>query len=169
MDDQIAIALISGGVSLLSAFGSIILKDRLDRRQRESPTPGSAQQAAPAAPDTPRQRPSRLDASPLFVAVLAIAAGYSLGALRPPALIAIIVVGAIFSTPFVLLWRHLREASPLRNLRYQLEVIALWAGALVGASSTLHGRGLLQTCVIGLVASMMIGGVTLHLTRRPDG
>lgn len=162
MDGQLGVAIVSGAVSVVSAFGSILLKDYLDRRRMSAPALAATLAADPASRPV-RASTSGFSAFPLMVAALAIGGGVALHRLHPPAMVSKAIVGSLFAAPFVLLWRRLRGPPELRNLRYQLEVLALWAGFAVGIAQT--GQPIV-TCVIGWLASLVIGGGVLLLVGQ---
>ena len=168
MSDQILTTLIAGGVSLVSAFGSILLKDYLERRR--APPGSTAPGPSPAAvnsPSPPRQQGrGGLDVLSVLLAGVAVAAGFWIQT-YPPQPVQLALVTAVYAAPLVLLIVRLREQTPLRTLRYELDVLALWGGFTVGVSLGPHRASWVPGLILWAV-SAVIGGLVLAVVRpRP--
>lgn len=166
MDTQIVTVAISGAVSLVSAFGSILLKDRLDRRRamdgRGEVSPGRLQ------PSDFHSSGSPAILRALAIVIFAVAIGYSSQQSQPvPDRWHQFLTLLPFAAVPVLLWINLRRNSR-SAVGYQLNILTLWAGVLAG--DTVKRGHIWQDAEVALagcwLASAVLGLVVFTIFRR---
>jgi hypothetical protein len=167
MSDQLLAVAISGTLSLIGAFGSILLKDRLERRRDEARA-HAAESATPAAPTCAPTSPS--STRPLKIAMVALYAGIGLaiGCFANDLGAAVLLV---FLPPLLILWFFARGAS--RSLAgYQATMPCYWAGILGGemlrgASNGSRGIPAYEIeAALGWGAAWAFGGLVLSAIAR---
>lgn len=184
-----ATTIISGVITLTTAFGSILLKDHLDQRREERrsapPLPAAPRPTAAALP-LPVERPSA-SAEPtapararrrslwrsIARAVVTVAFGFGLGDAMGHTMgdesglwtVAVIVLAAL-----VLLVFFARQANR-SLLGYQLAVLTLWSAFMVGVSyrSGYIRDGTPTVFLIFWGSSAILGLIVFGLTRRRSG
>lgn len=166
MSENIAIALISGIVSLIGTFGSILLTRRLDRQDRAG---GSS------ARDFDGPLASRAT-SPwwtLFLLVAGTAIGYvsnltvgihAIGESSDPYKILFWAIPALALVTLVL-----RVRAPQRNFAvYALDMVALWAAFATGVCLVMHHifTDALTTAATMSVVSIVVGGLAFAVIPK---
>lgn len=172
MDTEVLTTLISGICSIVSAFGSIYLRVVLKRRGQHQSQPPKTIEQEPEA-----DKPSHLSSSytrPLLIVAGAWVLGNISRALRPvmyadgihyEALLALLILVVVSCW---LAFYHGRSRVPKRQLSYQLEVFALWAGYASGWSM-IHGAvwsDLVAVSFAWWLGCAVVGGIVVHLVSK---
>jgi hypothetical protein len=189
MDAQVISTIISGVFSIVSAFGAIILKDFLDRREaQDSPAVAPAENPykspteIPATPGKPlrsesRPKPSYRSPWVVVIPVVTVVVGATVGVvsrlLRPYAhvrgahyetlgALAVLTVSCL-----VLVVCNRKGQGLLGHVLYQLENFALWTGFACGWS-LVHGYfwgDLIGVSIAWWFCCSVFGSVVLALVQ----
>ncbi len=160
MDSQIVTVVISGLVSLTGAFGSILLKDHLDRRRSVS---ASLPQSVENIGDS--ETPPRSLGGTVIRTVAMVILGYGAGTLadQEGSLLAVLPV---FVIPILILLFYLRRSNR-SAAGFQISILAYWAAVTTGTEVS-RGRAATDTLVIlgGFwIGSAIVGAIAFALTR----
>ena len=165
MSSDVVTSLISGGVSIVCAFGSIILKDHLDHRRAREPA-----DTRPQAPAPMRSPPSGATVlTAVLLSGLAIASGFfGSHLLRYEVAGLYLFMWLDLGLCLLLLMVFIRRKT--RSLfAYQLAALALWSGLLAGLSAQtqgLHSDGI-RVVLFAWVATAVAGLIAFAVVPRP--
>jgi hypothetical protein len=178
MSTQLLAAVLSGAFSLTAAFGSIFLKDYLDRRRERRADTAARTSALQSDPRVQEQTHRSLTwMRPLLLTFGAFALGSVDIALRDSLTVnhvhygALISLGLLLLTSVFLILSHRSSLSAHYQLRFQLELLALWAGYFSGWSvgNKAVWDDVIVVCLGWWIGSAFAGGIILRLTRFKIG
>jgi hypothetical protein len=168
---QLATVVLSGFLTLISAFGSIFLKDYLDRK-RQRPTSESVLNPIPDTSHSDDRRLSIL--RPFFIALGAIILGLATSAFREVAnfngthLEALTALLILLTSILLLVFFHAGRGPHRGAIFFQFDVLALWAGYTTGAFMIMSNLldDLLAVTISAWVLSAAFGAIVIGYVNR---